>query len=224
MRKIADSSKVAEQNSVELLRRGKVAAEGLFDDDAGALRCSPTWRAVPRPARTARAGWRGSAPAAGRSRVPCGWPGRLPGRCSRRPRNAAEPQSFSNAAGSTPAVLLEAVARPRLELVEVPAGLGHADDRHVEVAALDHRLQRRKDLLVSQIARRAEENQRVGMGFSHGRSSCDKPPRTHRVGGRLAALSRSEFSTVTCSLPGVRRTRSAWPTAACPESPPRRAS
>ena len=42
------------------------------------------------------------------------------------------------------AVLLEAVARPRLELVELPAGLGHADHGHVEVAPLEHRLQRRE--------------------------------------------------------------------------------
>ena len=65
------------------------------------------------------------------------------------------------------AVLLEAVACTRLELVQVPAGLGHADDGHVEVAALEHRLQRGKDLLVSKIARCAEEHERVGMGGSH---------------------------------------------------------
>ena len=71
---------------------------------------------------------------------------------------------MSNAAGSSAAVLLEAVARPGLELVEVPAGLGHADHRHVEVAALHHRLQRREDLLVGQVAGGAEEHQRVGVG------------------------------------------------------------
>ena len=63
---------------------------------------------------------------------------------SRRRRSAAGRESLSNAAGSTPAVLLEAVARAGLELLEVPAGLGHADHRHVEVAALQHRLQRRE--------------------------------------------------------------------------------
>ena len=66
------------------------------------------------------------------------------------------------------AVFLDAVARPRLELVEGPAGLGHADDRHVQVAALHHRLQRREDLLVRQIAGGAEEDQGVGVGFAHG--------------------------------------------------------
>jgi hypothetical protein len=33
-------------------------------------------------------------------------------------------------------VLLQTVARPRPELVELPASLGHADDRHGKVAAL----------------------------------------------------------------------------------------
>ena len=46
--------------------------------------------------------------------------------------------------GIEPAVLLDAVAGPGPELVEIPAGLGHADDRHVEMAALHHRLQRRE--------------------------------------------------------------------------------
>ena len=50
-----------------------------------------------------------------------------------------------------------------LQLLEVPAALGHADDRHIEVAALDHRLQRREDLLVRQIAGGAEEDQGVGV-------------------------------------------------------------
>ena len=91
--------------------------------------------------------------------------------------------------GIEPAVLLEAVARPGPELVEVPAGLGHADDRHVEVAALHHRLQRREDLLVGQIAGGAEEDQGVGMGFAHrdllspslagGFSRC--PPNSKRI-------------------------------------------
>ena len=39
---------------------------------------------------------------------------------------------------------------------------------HVEVAALDHRLQRREDLLVGQVAGGTEKNQRIGMGRVHG--------------------------------------------------------
>src|SRR5438445_3679437 len=58
------------------------------------------------------------------------------------------------------AVFLEAVERPGSELVEVPASLGNADDRYIEMAAFEHRLQRGKDFLVGQIARCAEEDQR----------------------------------------------------------------
>ena len=64
-------------------------------------------------------------------------------------------------------MLLEAVTGPCPELVEVPAGLGYADDWHFEVATFQHRLQRREDLLVGQIARRAEEDQGVGVGIAH---------------------------------------------------------
>jgi hypothetical protein len=46
-------------------------------------------------------------------------------------------------------------------LVEIPAGLGHTDHRHVEAAAFQHRLQRVEDLLVGQVARGAEEDQGV---------------------------------------------------------------
>ena len=64
-------------------------------------------------------------------------------------------------------VLLDAVLRPCAQLVEGPAGLGHADHRHIKVAALGHRLQRGKDLLVREIARGPEEHERVGMCIAH---------------------------------------------------------
>ena len=61
------------------------------------------------------------------------------------------------------AVLFQAVAGAGAKLLEVPSRLRNTYDRNVEVAALDHRLQRRKDLLVGEIAGRAEENERVGV-------------------------------------------------------------
>jgi hypothetical protein len=64
-------------------------------------------------------------------------------------------------------MLLDAVARPRLQLREAPAALGDADDRHRELAAFHHRLQRRKDLLVGKIAGCAEEDQRVAGCGAH---------------------------------------------------------
>ena len=65
-------------------------------------------------------------------------------------------------------VVLEAVTGPGPELVEVPAGLGHADDRHVEMAAFRYRLQRREDFLIGEIARGPEEHQGICMGHVHG--------------------------------------------------------
>src|SRR5262249_15795365 len=65
------------------------------------------------------------------------------------------------------AVLLEAVARARPKLFEVPTSLSHSDDRHVQVTAFDHCLQRWEDLLVSQIARSAEKHQGIGIGITH---------------------------------------------------------
>ena len=66
------------------------------------------------------------------------------------------------------AVLGEAVAGALAQLLERPARLGDADDRHREVAAADHRLQRREDLLVGQVAGGPEEHQGVGVGRGHG--------------------------------------------------------
>jgi hypothetical protein len=62
-----------------------------------------------------------------------------------------------------PAVFLQAVVRPRFQLLQRPARLGDADDWHVQVAAFDHGLQRREDLLIGQVATRAEEHKRIGL-------------------------------------------------------------
>src|SRR5215471_20951995 len=70
--------------------------------------------------------------------------------------------------------MLEAVACPGPKLIEAPTSLGHADDRHVEVAAFRHRLQRREDFLVGQIARGAKKDQGVRLGCVHGEPSCAK--------------------------------------------------
>ena len=62
------------------------------------------------------------------------------------------------------AVLGQAGPRALDELRERPPGLRDAHDRKIQVPASGHRLQRREDLLVGEIARRAEEHQRVGAG------------------------------------------------------------
>ena len=69
-------------------------------------------------------------------------------------------------------MLLERVFGAGFELVEVPAGLGDADDGDVEGAAFDHRLERGEDFFVGEVAGGAEEDEGVGVGCG-GRNGFD---------------------------------------------------
>src|SRR4029453_4799497 len=92
-----------------------------------------------------------------------------------------------------PAVLLHTVFGSRTQLLKAPCLPGHTDHRNVQMAALDHRLQGWKDLLVRKIASGAKEHQSVRMHFTHS-SSLTRPSRD------------------------VRRTRIASPRGACLDS------
>src|SRR5215471_8419902 len=65
------------------------------------------------------------------------------------------------------AVFFEAVSCPRSKLIETPTCLCHPDNRHVEVAPFDHRLQRRKDFLVGEIAGCTKEDQGIRVRNVH---------------------------------------------------------
>jgi hypothetical protein len=58
-------------------------------------------------------------------------------------------------------MFLQAVVRPRAKLINIPSGFGYADDGHIEMSSLYHRLQGREDLFVSKIACGPEEHERV---------------------------------------------------------------
>jgi hypothetical protein len=88
-------------------------------------------------------------------------------------------------------VLLDAVARAGAKLVDPPAGLRHADDRHVEVAAFHHCVQRRKDLLVREVAGRAEEDESVGMNVAH--RALRSPWRLFEMTAELVAHGREDL-------------------------------
>ena len=62
----------------------------------------------------------------------------------------------SKGVGVHAAMRLNAVSGTRTHLLDRPLRLRDADDRDVEKSAARHRLQRRKDLLVGEIACRAE--------------------------------------------------------------------
>ena len=159
MRKIAVSGKLRE-DPVQRARRGEVAAERLLDDDAGALgaarrRAARTTgpKSTRRDREVVRRSLRGA-------ELACGAPRRSPGRRSRRRRSAAGSQSFVEGRRVEPAVLLEAVLRAgRSRRASSPPWPRRSPARRG--AALQHRLERREDLLVGEIARGAEEDQGV---------------------------------------------------------------
>src|SRR5262249_54811604 len=69
------------------------------------------------------------------------------------------------------------------ELVQGPARLCDADDRHIERAAAHHALERREDLLVREVARGAEEHERVRANAAP--STLASPIRANRGHRRL---------------------------------------
>ena len=88
--------------------------------------------------------------------------------------------------------LRDAVARTLDELFARPLGFRDADNGHIHAIARDHRQQRRKDLLVGQIAGGAEKNQ--GIGWRHHRSHDFRwrcLGKWHRHRGRMTADERT---------------------------------
>jgi hypothetical protein len=57
---------------------------------------------------------------------------------------------------------------PRPEFIHIFRRPGHADYRHVQVAVFNHGLQRREDLLESEISRSAEKNECIRLWNIHG--------------------------------------------------------
>jgi hypothetical protein len=55
------------------------------------------------------------------------------------------------------AVLLDTVEGPCAELIEIPRRFCNADHGHIEIAAFHHRMKRRQDLLVREIAARTKK-------------------------------------------------------------------
>ena len=66
-----------------------------------------------------------------------------------------------------PARSLDAVLHAIAQMRQTPLREGDADDRDFQGASFRHRIERREDHLVGEIARHAEEHQRVRMGGGH---------------------------------------------------------
>src|SRR6187549_2524340 len=146
--------------AVQRLRRGEVAAEWLFDNNASIFGASRFGQTFCNRCEHAR----------GDSEIM-----QRPSRVGERLAQTfvcglivviavdvlKTRSKFSESIHLESAVLLDAVAGPLLQLIQGPARLRDSDDRHIHVAMPDHCLQRRKDLLVRQISGSPEENKRI---------------------------------------------------------------
>jgi hypothetical protein len=172
------------QRRVELLRRAQVATEWLLDDHPRILRAAGVCESL------------------NDAREHAGWNREIVNRACRRAERLAElakgfrvfivaiditqqRREFRELAGVEPARLREAVARPVAQLLEIPAGAGHADDGNRDAAAIHQGVERRENLLESKIAGRAEEDEGVGCGgVGCGGVGCggghERPPRSRR--------------------------------------------
>ena len=132
MRKMQRLGKGPQQNVVQFLRRGEVVAEWFLDDDAcalGAARLRQLLDDVFEEQRRNRQVMRGML------RVAQLLAKRLEGRIVAvvAVDVAQQAAELVQRRRIEAAMLLQAVLGAGLELIEVPAGLGDADDRHVEV-------------------------------------------------------------------------------------------
>ena len=101
--------------------------------------------------------------------------------------------NFARAAASDAAVAFEAGLGAVLQLFQVPARLGDADDRDVEPLVAHEGLKGREDLLVGEIAGRAEEDEGVGAGELAWPPSASGPRRFFVVAAELEPHRRHEL-------------------------------
>ena len=102
-------------------------------------------------------------------------------------------------------VALDALLHVRAELLQRPLRARHADDGHVEVPALRQRLERGEDLLVREIAARAEEDEAVGAGRAHAPGSRSRwPPNSKRIAESTRSWKSASphrlVSSIQCSM------------------------
>ncbi len=155
-----------EQDAIERQCRNEVVSERFFDDDAGGVGAVGLGELLHNQAEEhGRDGEVVGRPLSGTELLADGLKG---SRILVIPVHVMEQAAqLVESGGIESAVLFKTVLGAGPELVELPAGLGHADDRHLEMAALQHRLQGWKNLLVGQISGGPKENQGIGMGHAH---------------------------------------------------------
>ena len=156
------------QRAVQRTRRLEVVAKRLLDDDARASRETDAPKTFRDGAEETRrngevAGWVGGSAKNLAQRVERGRVAIIAIDVSQQVDQTREVVVARN----TAAMFVEARTRSGPELLERPAGLGHAYDRDREPTVSNQRLEGWEDLLVGKIARRAKENERIGWSGRH---------------------------------------------------------
>ena len=213
---------ILEDRLVEGHRGGEIAAEGLFDDHAGTAGAVGVAELL---GDFAEEDWRDGEIV-----------GRVLGIAESLPQRGErggvvvvavdvteQALSLAKAASSMPPCFSMLSRARRFQLVEVPTVLGDADDGAVEVAALDHGLQRGEDLFVGEIAGGAEEDEGVGSEVGHKFKSLVWNVVMFWT-ALTPALSQREREEASPSFRDVRRSQVAWRRGACLGSRPRRGS
>ncbi len=160
------SSNAPSRVRLSRLGRGQVAAERLLDNDAAPVGTAGVTELLDHQPKQGRRDGQvvgrpvgvPEFPAEGRERRRIGV---VPVHVPQAPVQLVERRRVAAA------VFLHARPRPGSELVEVPAGLGHADNRDSEVPTAGHRMEGREDLLVRQVAGGPEEHQGIGRLLVH---------------------------------------------------------
>src|SRR6185312_11532435 len=110
------------------------------------------------------------------------------------------------------AVFLEAVPGTLAQLVDIPARTRDANHRHVQLAVLDQRLQCRKNLFVSEVARGTEKYEGIGLGRCHQLGSLCRMTRTWWVvPSSMSGTPAPESCNVTPSNSIAATPRQTWP-------------
>src|SRR5215469_15351675 len=148
------------QKSVQLARRRQIMTEGLFHDDPRAS-SAVRFRQVPHDGFE-------------QNRRDCQvvrWSSRVLERLAQRNEGcrvlviavnvSQQGDQFFESFRIDSAMFLQAVFRASAKLINIPSSFGYANDGHVQVASLHHRLQRGENLSVGEIASGTEENKRV---------------------------------------------------------------
>jgi hypothetical protein len=170
------------EDAIQRAGRGEIAPEGFLHDDASSLGASEPYELLHDLFEEGRRDGQVVGGAARRAQ--------LAAQRLERPRVrvvpvhvAEEPQELREGVPVEAAVLRHALPGPLPELLQAPTRLRDPDHRHVETPVPDQPLHRGEDLLVGEIARRSQENQRVRRDAGHFFSRW--PPKAKRMAERI---------------------------------------